>query len=98
MFSVYRFPTGNCPGYYGFAVSTGTNRTHEQISQTPTSTPTNSPCSVSFVRVKSDIAPLPATIVTAQQKLQSSEKYSRVYGRPDAPHVPLVGIGDIPKI
>ncbi|KAH8102876.1 aspartic peptidase domain-containing protein [Cristinia sonorae] len=39
VYLAYRLPTGDCPGYYGFAFPRGANRTEEQISQKPTSTP-----------------------------------------------------------
>lgn len=42
--SAYRFPTGDCPGYYGFAFPSGANRTQSQISQKPTSTLSSSQC------------------------------------------------------
>ncbi|TFK67418.1 acid protease [Pluteus cervinus] len=39
VYLAYRFPTDNCPGYYGFAFPSGANRTQDQINQKPTSTP-----------------------------------------------------------
>jgi hypothetical protein len=39
VYVAYRFPTEDCPGYYGFAFPSGSNRTRTQINQKPTSTP-----------------------------------------------------------
>ncbi|KAG2125403.1 aspartic peptidase domain-containing protein [Suillus clintonianus] len=94
VYVAYRFPTDNCPGYYGFAFATGANRTQAQISQTPTSTPTNSAQCLSFASPTSTPS---ATIVTAQQKLLSSEKYS-VYGRPNASQMSLIDVENLPKM
>ncbi|KAH7884960.1 aspartic peptidase domain-containing protein [Phlebopus sp. FC_14] len=93
VYVAYRFPTGNCPGYYGFAFPSGANRTHAQISQTPTSTPTNSAQCLSLTAPTSTPS---ASVVTAQQMMVSSEKYD-VYGRHQDGQVPLMGINDLPK-
>ncbi|KAG2130898.1 aspartic peptidase domain-containing protein [Suillus clintonianus] len=94
VYVAYRFPTDNCPGYYGFAFAKGANRTQAQISQTPTSTPTNSAQCLSFASPTSTPS---ATIVTARQALLSSEKYS-VYGSTNASQVPLIDVENLSKM
>lgn len=41
-FSAYRYPTDSCPGYFGFAFPQGCQSNQAEISQKPTSTPTQS--------------------------------------------------------
>ncbi|KAH7930355.1 acid protease [Leucogyrophana mollusca] len=94
VYVAYRFPTDNCPGYYGFAFPAGANRTQAQISQTPTSKPTNSAQCLSLTAPTSTPS---SSVVTAQESLQSHGKYV-VYGRPQASEVPLMGVDDFPKI
>ncbi|KAF9236449.1 aspartic peptidase domain-containing protein [Melanogaster broomeanus] len=94
VYVAYRFPTDTCPGYYGFAFPSGSNRTQSQISQTPTSTPTNSPQCLSLIAPTSTPT---ANVVLAQEAMLSKETY-RVYGRPGMGQVSLLGVDDIPNI
>ncbi|KAH0839481.1 aspartic peptidase domain-containing protein [Lanmaoa asiatica] len=92
--SAYRFPTDDCPGYYGFAFPSGSNRTQSQISQTPTATPTNSARMLVFAAPTSTPT---ASVVLAQEALASKGTYA-VYGRQGANQVPLMGVDNIPKM
>lgn len=92
--SAYRFPTDGCPGYYGFAFPSGSNRTQSQISQTPTATPTNSAQCLSLAAPTS--TPV-ANVVLAQEALASKNTYA-VYGVQGANPMPLMGIEDIPQM
>ncbi|KAH7903414.1 hypothetical protein BJ138DRAFT_1020683, partial [Hygrophoropsis aurantiaca] len=94
VYVAYRFPTDNCPGYYGFAFPSGANRTQAQISQKPNTTPTNAAQCLSFTAPTSTPS---ANVVTAQERLQSSQKFP-VYGNPQASEVPLMGVDEFPKI
>ncbi|KAF9224515.1 acid protease [Gyrodon lividus] len=94
VYVAYRFPTDSCPGYYGFAFPSGANRTQSQISQTPTSTPTNSAQCLSLIAPTSTPT---ANVVLAQEALASKETYS-IYGRPGASEMPLLGVNDMPQI
>ncbi|KAF8834836.1 acid protease [Paxillus ammoniavirescens] len=93
VYVAYRFPTDSCPGYYGFAFPTGANRTHAQISQTPTSTPTNSAQCLSLIMPTSTPT---ANVVLASQALSSQEKYN-IYGQPGSEPVSLFGVGEMPQ-
>ncbi|KAF9233537.1 aspartic peptidase domain-containing protein [Melanogaster broomeanus] len=94
IFCAYRFPTDTCPGYYGFAFPSGSNRTQSQISQTPTSTPTNSAQCLSLTAPTSTPT---ANVVLAQELIASKETYG-VYGWPEAEQVSLLGVDDMPNI
>ena len=92
--SAYRFPADDCPGYYGFAFPSGSNRTQLQISQTPTATPTNSAQCLSLAAPTSTLV---ANVVLAQEALASKDTYA-VYARQGANQVPLVGVDEIPQM
>jgi len=94
VYVAYRFPTDDCPGYYGFAFPSGSNRTQSQISQTPTAIPTNSAQCLSLAAPTS--TPV-ANVVLAQEALASKDSYA-IYGGQGANQVPLMGIEDIPQI
>ncbi|KAF9236440.1 aspartic peptidase domain-containing protein [Melanogaster broomeanus] len=94
VYVAYRFPTDTCPGYYGFAFPSGSNRTQSQISQTPTSTPTNSAQCLSLSAPTSTPT---ANVVLAQELIASKETYG-VYERPWAEQVSLLGVDDMPNI
>ncbi|KAN0097966.1 Aspartic peptidase domain containing protein [Tylopilus felleus] len=94
VYVAYRFPTGDCPGYYGFAFPSGANRTQSQISQTPTSTPTNSAQCLSLAAPTSTPT---AKVVLAQEFFASQGTYP-VYERQNSSPVPLVGMGDLAQI
>ncbi|KAG9309849.1 aspartic peptidase domain-containing protein [Chiua virens] len=93
VYVAYRFPTDNCPGYYGFAFPSGSNRTQVQISQTPAATPTNSAQCLSLATPTSTPT---ASVVTAQEAF--SKKIYTVYGKQGADQVSLVGVEDMPKM
>ncbi|EGO30161.1 hypothetical protein SERLADRAFT_454467 [Serpula lacrymans var. lacrymans S7.9] len=93
VYLAYRFPTANCPGYYGFAFPSGANRTQAEISQTPTSTPAQSAQCLSLTKPTSTPT---ATVVTTRQKLMSKQNYD-VYMNPQANQMPLVGVDELPK-
>lgn len=95
IYLAYRFPTDGCPGFYGFAFPSGhVNRTAAQISQTPTSTPTNSAQCLALTSPTTTPSP---SFKTAQQMLFSAEKYS-VYGSTQNNSVPLLGVENFPAI
>ncbi|KAF9236445.1 aspartic peptidase domain-containing protein [Melanogaster broomeanus] len=94
VYVAYRFPTDTCPGYYGFAFPSGSNRTQSQISQTPTSTPTNSAQCLSLIAPTSTPT---ANVVLAQKPTMSKETYG-IYGRPGVEQVSLLGADDMPNI
>ncbi|KAG6375191.1 aspartic peptidase domain-containing protein [Boletus reticuloceps] len=94
VYIAYRFPTDDCPGYYGFAFPAGSNRTQSQISQTPTATPTNSARCLSLAAPTSTPT---ANVVLAQEALTSKDAYT-VYGEQGTAQVPLTGVNDLPKI
>jgi len=93
VYIAYRFPTGECPGYYGFAFPSGTNRTQSQISQKPTSTPTLSSQCLSLTAPTSTPTFSPSIAI---KKGLSQATYG-VYGVPGAAQVPLAGVDDLPK-
>ncbi|KAF9233526.1 hypothetical protein BU15DRAFT_66520 [Melanogaster broomeanus] len=72
VYVTYRFLRDTCPGYYGFAFPSGSNRTQSQISQTPTSTPTNSEQCHSLIAPTSTPT---ASVVLAQELIASKETY-----------------------
>lgn len=90
--SAYRFPTDNCPGYYGFAFPKGANRTSAQIAQTPTSTPSSSSQCLSLTAPTST-----PTLSAGSATLGLSSNTYSVYGRPGAAQVQLIGVDDLPK-
>ncbi|KIJ59437.1 hypothetical protein HYDPIDRAFT_184012 [Hydnomerulius pinastri MD-312] len=96
VYIAYRFPTDDCPGYYGFAFPTGSNRTESQVSQTPTSTPANSAQCLSLTTPTSTPTPF-ANVVLAQDARASKERFG-VYGRPGAGEVTLLGVDEIQKM
>lgn len=81
-FRAYRFPTGDCPGYFGFAFPKGANRTQAQISQKPTSTPGQ------MSECLNIIAPT-STPAVSRPSSDVEAKYA-VYGHDDL-QVPLKG-------
>lgn len=90
--SAYRFPTDDCPGYYGFAFPSGANRTQAQLSQKPTSTPASSSQCLSLNK--------PTSTPTSPEypaNIAISKDIYDVYGRPGSKQVPLKGINDLPK-
>ncbi|KAG1752304.1 aspartic peptidase domain-containing protein [Suillus paluster] len=95
IYLAYRFPTDGCPGFYGFAFPSGpVNRTAAQLSQTPTSTPTNSAQCLALIPPTSTPTP---SFKTAQQMLFSTKKYN-VYDSPQNMSVSLLGVENFPAI
>jgi hypothetical protein len=86
VYIAYRFPTDDCPGYYGFAFSSGSNRTQSQTSQAPKAIPTGNTQYLSFAAATS--APV-ANFMLAQEAPTSKNMYG-VYGRQGANPMPLM--------
>jgi hypothetical protein len=91
----YRFPTGNCPGYYGFAVSKGGPTPTSK--QKPRTTPTDAATCLSFATPSSTPSPTISVLKELQPSGASNETY-RVHGRPDDDWVSLRGVKDLPPL
>ncbi|KAL4244383.1 peptidase A1 family protein [Abortiporus biennis] len=87
VYLAFRFPTDNCPGYYGFAFPSGANRTQAQLDQKPTSTPTAS--------AQCLVLTAPTSTPTATLAVSSQKTYA-VYGAEDI-QVPLTGVDLLAK-
>lgn len=85
--SAYRFPTDDCPGYLGFAFPSGLNRTQEQTSQRPTSTP---PQASQCLALKTPSSTPLITIATRGGWRDSGEGKYNVYGAEGNMQVPLL--------
>jgi hypothetical protein len=94
VYVAYRFPTDDCPGYYGFAFPTSLNRTSSQIAQKPRSTPPLASSCLNLITPTSTPTPFP-TALQAQKKL-SPESYG-VYAHEGEGMVPLVGWDELRK-
>jgi hypothetical protein len=93
-YSAYRFPTGNCPGYWGFATPKGS--TPPTSTQKPKATPSDAKTCLSFTTPSS--TPTPTIVVNNGPPVPSSgQKYS-VYGRPADQQVELRGVNDLPPL
>ncbi|KAH8102890.1 aspartic peptidase domain-containing protein [Cristinia sonorae] len=90
IYIAYRLPTGECPGYYGFAFPKGANRTQEQISQKPRSTPAQMSQCLNLAAPTSTptLAPPPAP--------EGSSVLYSVYGQ-EGLQVPLKGVEFLKK-
>ncbi|CAE6529852.1 unnamed protein product [Rhizoctonia solani] len=95
VYLAYRFPTGNCPGYYGFAVPKGGPT--PTSTQKPRSTPTDAATCLSFVTPSSTPTPTIAISKELQPSGTSEETYA-VYGRPNDQWVGLQGVKDLPPL
>ncbi|CAL1703986.1 unnamed protein product [Somion occarium] len=84
VYLAYRFPTGSCPGFFGFAFPKGLNRTQAQVSQTPRATPTLSSQCLSLTR------PTSTPIVSRPASPNSASGNYAVYGE-DGVQVSLSG-------
>ncbi|GAB1521685.1 hypothetical protein RhiTH_004782 [Rhizoctonia solani] len=93
--SVYLFPTGDCPGYYGFAASKGGPTPTSK--QKPRTIPTDAASCLSFATPNSTPSPTISILKELQPSGVSKETY-RVYGRPDDDWVPLRGVQDLPLL
>ncbi|KAH7885582.1 hypothetical protein F5I97DRAFT_1937717 [Phlebopus sp. FC_14] len=91
VYLAFRFPSDNCPGYYGFAFPSGPiNRTASQISQMPTSTPTNSAQCLAFSTPTA--TPLLSLASGTPQQMQMWSQGYKVYGDPGQAPVDLFGV------
>ncbi|KAK0451786.1 aspartic peptidase domain-containing protein [Armillaria borealis] len=94
VYLAYRFPTDNCPGYYGFAFPSGANRTQDQINQVPTSTPTlSSQCLALTTPIST---PTASTMSKSVKSLLQTGSYE-VFGNNGEGQVALTGADDLPK-
>ncbi|KAF9055164.1 acid protease [Hymenopellis radicata] len=77
VYIAYRFPTDDCPGFYGFAFPSGANRTQAQISQQPASTPSLASQCLSLTK--------PTSTPTPKAQIQTSVKVGsyEVWGQSD---------------
>ncbi|TFK67422.1 acid protease [Pluteus cervinus] len=92
VYLAYRFPTDNCPGYYGFAFPSGANRTQDQINQKPTSTPSSS----SQCLVLSQPTSTPSVSSLGNKKDKGTGAFE-VYGG-DGKQVPLLDAEDLKRV
>ncbi|KAK0220960.1 aspartic peptidase domain-containing protein [Armillaria nabsnona] len=94
VYLAYRFPTDNCPGYYGFAFPSGANRTQDQINQMPSSTPTLSSQCLALTAPTS--TPTASTVSKSVKSLLQTGSYE-VFGNNGEGQVALTGADDLPK-
>lgn len=91
----YRFPTGDCPGYYGFAFPSGANRTSDIIAQTPTSVLQGSDAQCVAFATQTNLppsaTPLPSS-EDSQKGIGAGDTLYSVYGRPEDGQVRLIGV------
>ncbi|CAE6514824.1 unnamed protein product [Rhizoctonia solani] len=95
VYLAYRFPTGNCPGYYGFAVPKG-GPTPTSIRK-PRTTPTDAATCLSFVTPTSTPTPTIAISKELQPSGASEETYP-VHRRVEDQWVALRGVKDLPPL
>ncbi|CAE6423419.1 unnamed protein product [Rhizoctonia solani] len=95
VYLAYRFPTGSCPGYFGFAAPKGGPT--PTSTRKPRTTPTDAATCLSFVTPSSTPTP---TIAVSQELERSgaSEETYPVYGRPDDEWVKLRGVKELPVL
>ncbi len=93
--SAYRFPTGDCPGYYGFAFPSGLNRTEAQKAQKPRTTPTSASQCLNLIKPTSTPSPLPVSNSRGGRKVSPSS-YS-VFKHEEEGQVHLVGWDELPE-
>lgn len=93
----YRFPTDNCPGFYGFAFLKGLPYTQSQVDQKPRATPTlHSQCLANLISPTS--TPTPTAIASTSGSGGTAKTGSYwVYNRYDDGQVPLLGIDELPR-
>ncbi|KAF8606447.1 acid protease [Ceratobasidium sp. AG-I] len=96
VYLAYRFPTGSCPGYWGFATPKG----GATPTQKPKATPSDAAKCLTFVAPTST----PSPSIAASSGLDNgaiagtSTKKFRVYGRPVDETVVLRGVNDLPPL
>ena len=89
----YRFPTNDCPGYYGFAFPSGANRTESQKAQRPATTPSNSAECLNIVPPTS--TPSPLAVAKIRKEVVSGFS---VYGNEADGQVSLAGVNELPAV
>ncbi|KAH7885580.1 hypothetical protein F5I97DRAFT_1810829, partial [Phlebopus sp. FC_14] len=89
VYLAFRFPTGNCPGFYGFAFPSGSTVNTTIVSQTPTST------SAQCLAFTTPTSTPQGSFSTAQNMGMSSTAYP-VYGSPN--QAPVALLGDLPVL
>lgn len=93
VYLAYRFPTGNCPGYWGFAIRKGGPA--PTSTQKPKVTPTDAATCLSFTNPSSTPTP---TIATHTGLFGSNgEKYS-IYGQSTEQWVELRNVDELPPL
>ncbi|KAF8593444.1 acid protease [Ceratobasidium sp. AG-I] len=96
VYLAYRFPTGSCPGYWGFATPKG----GATPTQKPRIIPSDAAQCLSFVAPTS--APSPSIVAGIRVEngavVDASTKKFRVYGRPVDETVVLKGMDDLPPL
>ncbi|TFK67964.1 acid protease [Pluteus cervinus] len=95
VYLAYRFPTDNCPGYYGFAFPSGANRTQDQINQKPTSTPSSSSQCLALSQPTS--TPSVSSLSPDSNKNKKGTGAFEVYGG-DGEQVPLLDAEDLKRV
>ncbi|KAF8593446.1 acid protease [Ceratobasidium sp. AG-I] len=96
VYLAYRFPTGSCPGYWGFAIPKG----GATPTQRPKTTPSDAAQCLSFATPTSTPSPNVAASsnIYDSSLFGASTKKFRVYGRPIDETVVLRGIDDLPPL
>ncbi|KAJ1307266.1 hypothetical protein OPQ81_001379 [Rhizoctonia solani] len=95
VYLAYRFPTGNCPGYYGFATPKGSPTPTSR--QKPRTTPTDAATCLSFVTPSSTPSPTIGISKELHPSGVSEETYA-VYNQPNEQWVALRGVKDLPPL
>ncbi|TFK61383.1 acid protease [Pluteus cervinus] len=95
VYLAYRFPTDNCPGYYGFAFPSGANRTQDQINQKPTSAPSLS--SQCLILSQPTSTPSVSSPSSDSNKKDLGTSAFEIYGG-DGEQVPLLGAEDLKRV
>ncbi|KAL0058490.1 hypothetical protein AAF712_014824 [Marasmius tenuissimus] len=93
VYLAYRFPTGDCPGYYGFAIPKGSLASTS--TQTPRATPTDASKCLALVTPSS--TPTPTITVHEGPYSDTSTETYKVYGASEDQWVVLKHINDLPK-
>ncbi|KAK1224915.1 hypothetical protein PQX77_012155 [Marasmius sp. AFHP31] len=93
VYLAYRFPTGDCPGYYGFAISKGGSV--PTSTQTPRATPTDASKCLALVTPSS--TPTPTIAVHEGPYSDTSTETYKVYGASEDQWVVLKHINDLLK-
>ncbi|KAL0574658.1 hypothetical protein V5O48_007305 [Marasmius crinis-equi] len=92
VYLAYRFPTGDCPGYYGFAIPKGFPA--PTSTQKPRATPTDASKCLALVAPTSTPTP---TIALHEGSYDISDEKYKVFGLADDQWVALRHPGDLPS-